>query len=282
MALSVLVCSGLVVAPVLAQRPSIFLLDLPGDKVGVKYSHGSLDRAVQLQDSFDLLVEDFRALTRAKVGLVILLLSREEWKDSGFVLPYGVPEPAGGRGLAVPSLGDDGTVDLWRSLLGTRLPTQPDQPMRGTPEETASLAVADLMASVDGARVLLRSSGIRGDLPWVDGLITHVVVLTNIQGHHSARLPDVRMVFGDLSAKGGGPGAYSVGESVSPPSLAARLWSDSQYFTGAALLLSPSCKYSAKAIFKQARKDGGLIQGANLLAKCPELGTWLSTSFKGN
>lgn len=258
----------------------MFLLDLPGDKVGVRYSHGSLDRAVQLQDSYELLVEDFRSWTRAKVNLVILLLSRDEWKESGFGYPYGMSEAAGGRGLALPSWGDDGTVELWRGLLGSRLPTQPDQPMRGTPEQTASLAVADLIGAIDAARILLRGGGYRGDQLWVDGLVSQVVVLSHIESHHVARLPDVRMAFGDLANKAGGAGAYPLSAFPTPPSLAARLWFESQFFNGAALLSSPSCKYPAKALFKQARKNGGLVQANELMAECPELDTWLKSSFK--
>ena len=267
-------------SPAVAQGSSMFLLDLPGDKVGVRYSHGSLDRAVQVQDSFDLLVEDFRSWTRAKVNLVILLLSREEWTESGLVYPYGMSEASGGRGLALPSWGDEGTVELWRNLLGTRLPTQPDQPMRGTPEQTASLAVADLIGSIDAARILLRGSGTRGDQPWVDGVIAHVVVLNHIRSHHEARLPDVRMAFGDLAKQGGGVRVHPLSSALSPPSLVARLWFESQFFAGAAQLSSSSCKVPAKAIFKQARKNGGLIQAADLLSECPELGSWLSSSFE--
>lgn len=266
--------------PCLAQGTSMFLLDLPGDRVGVRYSHGSLDRAVQVQDTYDALVEDFRGWTRAKVDLVILLLSRDEWKESGFAYPYGMSEAAGGRGLALPSWGDDGTVELWRGLLGTRLPTQPDQPMRGTPEQTASLSIADLIGSIDAARILMRASGISGDRPWVDGVVSQVVVLSNIQSHHAARLSDVRMVFGDLAVRGGGPGAHGLTAAPEPPSLAVRLWYESQFFTGAALLSSATCKHPAKAIFKQARKNGGLVQAADLLAECPELGTWLESSFE--
>lgn len=271
---------GLAAGPGLAQSSSMFLLDLPGDRVGVRYSHGSLDRAVQVQDTLDSLVDDFRGWTRAKVGLVVLLLSREEWQQSGFTYPYGMSEAAGGRGLALPSWGDDGTVELWRGLLGSRLPTLPEQPMRGTPEQTASLAVADLVGAIDAVRILLRASGIKGDKPWVDGLLSHLVVFSNVQSHHAARLPDVRMVFEDLALKGGGPGAHPLTAATSPVTLPVRLWYESQFFTGASLLSSPGCKFPAKAVFKQARKKGGLVQAADLLAECPELGTWLKTNFK--
>ena len=268
------------VGPCLAQGSSMFLLDLPGDLVGVRYSHGSLDRAVQLQDTLDSLVEDFRSWTRAKVGLVVLLLSRDEWSESGFSYPYGMPEAAGGRGLALPSWGDDGTVELWRGLLGSRLPTLPAQPMRGTPEQTASLAVADLIGAIDAARILLRASGIKGDEPWVDGLLSHVVVFSNIESHHGARLPDVRMVFEDLAKQGGGAGAHPLTGARLPVSLSVRLWYESQFFTGAALLSSPECKYPAKAIFRRARKNGGMVQATELMAECPGLGTWLAASFE--
>lgn len=280
LAVAIFIGAALAASPAAAQSTSMFLLDLPGDRVSVRYSHGSLDRAVQLQDSFDLLVEDFRGWTRAKVNLVILLLSREEWKDSGLGYPYGMSEAAGGRGLALPSWGDDDTVELWRGLLGTRLPTQPDQPMRGTPEQTASLAVADLIGAIDAARILLRATGIKGDKHWVDGVLSQVVVLSHIQSHHADRLPDVRMVLGDLASRGGGAGSHPLSLAIASPPLATRLWFESQFFAGAALLSSPSCKYPAKAIFKQARKSGGLIQAADLLAECPELGAWLSSSFK--
>ena len=114
---------------------SMFLLDLPGDSVAVRYTHGSLDRAVQVQDNFELMVDDFRGWTRTKVGLLLFLLSREEWIELRYREPYGVPEAAGGRGIALPAWGDDGSVEVWQNLLGTRLPVLPDNPLRGTPDQ---------------------------------------------------------------------------------------------------------------------------------------------------
>ena len=261
---------------------SMFLLDLPGETVAIRYSHGALERAVQVQDTFEFMVGDFRTWTRTKVGLVLFLLSRDEWKEMKYRAPYGVPEMAGGRGIALPAWGDDGTVEVWQKLLGTRLPVLPDQPSRGTPEEVASLGVGDLMASVLAAEIMLRAAGISGDQPWVDGVLTQVVVLSNIQDHHAARLSDVRMVFGDLSKAGGGSGAYSLTAMGSPPTLRARLWFESQFFNGANLLVGPDGKYPAKAIFKHARKNGGKVLAANLLAECPELASWLDSNFKAN
>ena len=277
---SIALLSLALASPSQAQSGSIFLLDLPGEMVSVRYTPGSLERSVQLQDTFELMVEDFRSLTKSKVGLVILLLGRDEWKQSDFERPYGVSESAGGRGLAIPAWGDDGSVALWQKLLGTRLPTLPDQPLRGTPEQTASLAVGDLLASVDGAHILLRAGGITGDQPWVTEVLAHSVVLDQVLSHHKERLSDVRMVFADLSTAGGGPGAYPLALGPKPPSLSAEFWFDSQYFTAANLLVGPEGKFPLKGILRQARKNGGRLTAADLLAKCPELGSWLQSSFE--
>lgn len=281
LALAVAVAGSLAPVRVSGQGGSaMFLLDLPGDTVAVRYSHGSLDRAVRLQDTFELMVGDFRSWTRTKVGLVLFLLSRDEWKELKYRAPYGVPEPAGGRGIALPAWGDDGTVEVWQKLLGTRLPVLPDQPMRGTPDQVASMGVGDLVASVEAAQIMLRAAGITGDRPWVEGVLAQVVVLSNIQQHHGSRLADVRMVFGDLSKTGGGLGAYPLSALGSPPSLRARLWFESQFFSAANLLVGPDGKYPAKAIFKHARKNGGVVRAADLLGECPELNSWLDSSFK--
>lgn len=279
--LTVVIGGSLTPVPATGQGSSaMFLLDLPGETVAIRYSHGSLERAVQVQDTFEFMVSDFRSWTRTKVGLVLFLLSRDEWKVMGYRAPYGVPEPAGGRGIALPAWGDDGTVEVWQKLLGTRLPVLPDQPSRGTPEEVASLGVGDLMASIEAAQIMLRAAGITGDQPWVEGILAQVVVLSNVQEHHAARLSDVRMVFGDLSRAGGGARAHPLTALASPPSLRARLWFESQFFTGANLLVGPDGKYPAKAIFKHARKNGGQVRAADLLAECPELASWLDSSFK--
>ena len=136
------------------------------------------------------------------------------------------------------------------------------------------------MASVEAAHIMLRAAGISGDQSWVEGVLAQVVVLSNVQQHHGTRLADVRMVFGDLSRAGGGPGAHPLSAVNSPPSLRARLWFESQFFSAANLLVGPDGKYPARAIFKHARKNGGLVRAADLLAECPELGSWLNSSFK--
>ena len=260
--------------------PAMYLLELPGDLVPVRYTPGSLDRAVSVQDQLGNLIEDFKSWSRAKSALIVLLLSRDEWQGAGFESEYGVPEPAGGLGLAMSAFGDDETVELWKGLLGTRLPTQADQPNLGTPEQAASLAVGDLIALVDAARICLMAGGFTGDQPWVNGVMAHIVALSVLTGHAQVRLPEVRMVFSALATNGGGPGAYPLAAAIKPPSLSARLWFEGQYFDAASLVAGGEGKAPAKAVLKQARKDGGRVRAADLLARYPELGTWLNTNFR--
>lgn len=245
----------------------------------VRYTPGSLDRAVSIQERLENLVEDYKSWSRAKSALIVLLLSRDEWQAAGLESQYGVPQPAGGLGLAMSAYGDAETVELWKRLLGTRLPTQADQPNIGTPEEAASLAVGDTIALVDAARICLLASGFTGDQPWVDGVMAHIVALSVVMDREQLRVPEVRMVYSALAVNGGGPGAYPLAAATQPPSLSARLWFEGQYFDAANLVAVEAGKAPAKAVLKQARKNGGRVRGADLLAHYPALGTWLQTSF---
>lgn len=256
-----------------------FLLELPGELVGVRYSPGSLERAVHLQDRYTLLLEDFRSWSNSPVALVLFLLSRDEWQQAGFELPYGVPTAMGGRGLAMSAWGDAQTVQLWKDLLGSRLPILPDTPLRGSPDEVASQALAALLGAVEVSYILLQAGGYRGDRPWVDGVMAHLVALAAIERHESQHLPEMRQVFLQLARSGGGAGAYPLSAATTSDSLAARLWFEAQYFDAASLISQGRGKTPTKAVLRQARKQGGGIRAADLLARYPALGEWLSTSF---
>ena len=102
-----------------------FLPELRGDFVSVRYTSGSLDRAVRVQRRLEPLVQDFSKWGGRFTGLSILLLARAEWKANGLEMPYGLPDTLGGH-LALPAWGDTGTAGLWRRLLG-----QPEHPGQG-------------------------------------------------------------------------------------------------------------------------------------------------------
>lgn len=254
------------------------LLSLPGDLVDIRYSPGSLDRAVHVQDRAELLVEDFRSWSSGDTTLVIYLLSREEWKMSGYKSPYGLAIRVGGHGLAINSDGDSGTVAMWRDLLGTALPTLPGAPLRGTPEEAASLGVCDILSVHEASRVMLSTVEFDGDAEWIEPLMVHTVALSWIERNEAARLPEVRQVFQSLSANEGGPGAHSLAEYPTR-SLRTYLWYQAQFHAGAAVLTEQEGGGAAKKLFKLARKNGGVLKATDLVQEFPGLDSWLMESF---
>ena len=254
------------------------LLTLPGDLVDVRYTPGALDRAVHVQDRAELLVEDFRSWSDADTTLVIYLLSREEWRRSEYKSPYGLAIRVGGHGLAINSDGDSGTVAMWKDLLGSALPTLPGAPLRGTPEEAASLGVCDILSVHEASRVMLETADFAGDQTWIEPLMVHTVALSWIQRHEQARLPEVRQVFGSLSAQGGGPGAHSLDE-IPTRSLRTYLWFQAQFHAGATALVEPEGGGAAKKLFKLARKNGGVLKATDLVQEFPGLDSWIMESF---
>jgi hypothetical protein len=255
------------------------LLNLPGDTVSVRYTPGSLDRAVNLQKRVQTLADDFAGWSRQHTLLLLYVLSREEWRESEFEDPFGVPQRMSTSEVAMTAWGDAGTVELWRELLGRRLPVLPGTPMRGSPEEVASLALHDLMAQIEVSRLLLDAAGLRGDRPWVDGVLTHVVALSSYLKHEGERLPEISRAFESLSLRAGGPGARSLRRARQSRILAERLWLEAQFFQAALRLTESEGKAPAKAILKRARKNGGQVEAADLLARTPALGDWLAAAF---
>ncbi len=266
----------------LAQSASPLLLDLSGSLASIRYSPGSLDRASRVQDHVEKMVEDFDSWSKEKISLGIYLLSFEDWVQIGLQDTYGMPSPMGGRGLALPAWGNPETVALWKGLMQSRLPTIPDPSIsisRGTPDELASLLVADVIAIAELARIQLVSAGFRGDKPWVDDVVAHTMALSGILLHKDQRLPEVRMIYNSLSAAGGGSKAHSLAESESPTSIQTKLWFDAQCFTAASIVAESGGKQPAKQILRLAKKNGGVIRASDLVSSFPGLDGWLRSSF---
>ena len=216
------------------QSASPLLLDLPGQLAHLRYSPGALDRASQVQDYVELMVEDFDTWSKQKIPLGVYVLSPEDWDSVGIQVPYGIPTPMGGRGLAVPAWGTPQSVQLWETLTQSRLPTMPSSSMsRGSPEEIASLLVADVVGVAELARIQLKAAGIRGDKPWVEGVAAHIVALTGAMLHKDQRLPEMRMIYSSLESAGGGPGSHALSEISTTKSAQTKLWFESQYFNAA-------------------------------------------------
>ena len=260
--------------------PLSFLLDLRGDTVKVRYTPGSLDRAAHSQERFELVVADCKSWTRSPLTLVVYVLGPEEWQAAEVDRPYGLPQSMGTSELAVASWGDTDTVELWRGLLGRRLPVIEGTALRGSPEEVASIALHNLMAVVEAFRMCLAGSGISGDQPWIEGFLVQVMALSFVQKHEGGRLAEVDRVFASLAERGGGPAAHSLSEALEPQTVTSWLWGEAQFYRAAKLVAAEEGKSAAKAILKLADKKRGTLKAADLTARYPGLADWLDQAFK--
>lgn len=255
-----------------------FVLDLPGVATSVRYVPGALDRAAHVQDRFELLTQDFSSWSKRRVPLAIYVVGRDGWESVIDDTPYGLAASFGG-GLVVAARGDDATVALWRRLLGGPLPTPAGLPLGSTPEEVASLALCDLTAQVEGARVLLRSAGIAFDSDWLAEVTAHAVALSTFARYETSRLDEIRGVFAALSRARGTAAAFPVPGALEELSLDDRLWYMSTFFHAADRMFELDGPRTARRVLKLARKNEGRLREADLFRLYPPLEAWRTASF---
>ncbi len=254
------------------------LLDLPGDLVSVRYSAGALQRAVQVQDPFELLVGDFAKWSGSRNRIAVLLLSRDEWQQAGISMPYGLPARVHGSSLASAAWGDPGTVDLWGRLLGWDMPAAEDAPLRSTAEEAASLIATDLLSYFEGARMLTEMAGYSGSEPWLTEVAAHTAAATVIARTPGTGLAGAARLYGNLAAARGGA-VMAVSQYRSGLSLEEWLWFQARFFEAARLILESEKRGAAKSIFKLARKNNGRLTRGALVKRYPALEDWLAKGF---
>lgn len=256
--------------------PPPFLLTLRGGSVVVNYTPGGLDRAYHVKARFELLASDFSKWVRNPIRLRVFVLTRDEWSQFGFGVPYGLPGRIRGETLAVPWAGDDGTVRLWTEIRGEPPPPLPGIPLRGTAEEAATLAMADLLTEVEAVRILLTAGGLRGEQPWVHQLLAHLVARAAFARYEGPRLPEIDAFFAGL---GTGERSIALDRYTEGLDLATLLWFESRFQEGARLVLENGKRNEVAEIIKRTRKAGGLLTEAELLERHPQLRGWLDESF---
>ena len=268
------------VAPTrLYPEPAVYLLlRLSGDFAKVRYTPGSLDRAANLQSRLELAARAFKRWVDTRLEVDVYVLSREEWRQARYDVPYGVPVRVGRRGLAAPAEGDDGTVELWADLLQGMLPAVAGVPIRGTPQQIATMILADLLTQLQLAEILADEIGIAGDEQWVRGLATHVASGELVQRYEATRLKDLGTLY-ELAAADAGPRAFSVRDYGPDLSLRDWLWFQAQFHSGAQTLIAKEGKGSLKQLKKLRRKGDGVLTGDRLLKRYKNLNEWFQSSF---
>jgi hypothetical protein len=251
------------------------LLLLRGERAAVRYTPGSLDRAAHVQARLAALAADFASWSGRATPLRALVLSPEEWRAAGLRRPYGLAERTPSGELAAPAWGSDETVALWRGLTGAPPPWDGGLPVRGTPEEAGSLALADLVLQVECGRLFVEGGGFGPVEPaagWVNGLAAHVVALAALLRHEPARLAQVSAVWALLGAGRAPPPALGAPGDELP--VDRWLAGEATLHAGARIVVARDRAKSVKRL-QALRRAQGRLTAAALLGRYPELGPWL-------
>ncbi len=260
-------------------KPAVYLLlRLPGDFATVRYTPGSLDRAANLQSRLEHAARAFKRWVDVRLEVEVYVLSREEWRQAGYDVPYGIPVRIGRRGLAAPAEGDDDTVRLWGELLHGMLPAVAGMPIRGTPQQAATMILSDVLTQLQMAEILVDEIDIAGDRPWVRGLMTHLVSVDLVRRYEAVRLKDLETMY-QLLARDAGPKAASARDYGPDLGLSDWLWFQAQFHAGAQTILAKTGKGAVKKMKQLRKKSDGVLSGELLLRRYKELGAWYSSSF---
>ncbi len=260
-------------------EPAVYLLlRLPGDFATVRYTPGSLDRAANLQHRLELATRAFKRWVDTRLEIEVYVLSHEEWRQARYDVPYGVPVRVGRRGVAAPAEGDDGTVELWANLLQGMLPAVAGVPIRGTPQQTATMILADFLTQLQVSEILVDEIGIAGDQQWVRGLTTHVASVDLVRHYESMRLKDLGTMY-QLASREAGSRAFRIRDYGPDLSLRDWLWFQAQFHVGAQTIIAKEGKGSVKKLKKLRRKGDGVLSGDLLLKRYKTLNEWLQASF---
>lgn len=242
-----------------ARAQTSYLAALEGPPVTVRYAPGSLDRAASVKRRFERLIEQSGQRRWWKQPLLVVdLLEAEAWRRSGLAEPFGLPAISTEGSLALPAWGTPETVALWLGLLDRRLPPAPDPVLRGTSEEVASLAAADLVGEVEGSRLVLARLGLVGVEPWVDDLLACAMTVSALRQYEAVRRAETQRVFALLAKKG----ATSRDERLQ------RL----RWIAVAERIGAETGNAPAKPLLKLARK--GPLAAAVLFERFPWLAEW--------
>ena len=260
-----------------AQPQFPFLLDLKPNTISsvrVRYTPGSLDRASHIQTRFSIVASDFAKWGKQKVPLLIYLLSREEWEGLGGGLPYGVPARLPSGEVMLSAWGDPGTVALWRRL-GVPLPELEGFPIRGTPEEVASMVLVDVFGQVEACRALLGRAGYRAAEPWIVDLMAHTLSLASSLRSEPGQMDPIGSLYDHLLERRARQSAPTdaLGREGD---LVVWLWEQAEVHRAARRLIERRGHQAAPALLKLARKKAGVLGSVDLGKRFPEIQDWLA------
>lgn len=255
------------------------LLVLPGDAVTIRYTPGTLDRAAHVQRRLETLAELFALLSKRPQTLEAWVLAREDWEAAALERAYGLPLQVGPAAFAIPGWGDDAQVGAIESLLGEPAPELDGVPLRGTAREGGALQVADAILQIEASRDFAERAGLRGDAPWVDGLLAQWVARLAFERFEPGRMPQIARLFDAFAMTQGGPRALRLEDFVAGLPLAIDLWYQAQFLRGAdQIWVEKGERASSRWLYRRIERQRE-VTAAELEQEFPGLVEWRRASF---
>jgi hypothetical protein len=255
------------------------LLTFSGTATTVRYTPGALDRAARVQERAELLAAVFHKIDARPAGLKLWVLDRRDWETAGLDHDYGLPEVLGSGAFAVPAEGDLGQVDAIAELLGGSPPVSDSTPLRGTAEEAAALGVADEIFQIDAARDFGERVGLRGDRPWVTGVLAHLVARIAFEKSEPGRMPSIAAVFDRIAVEQGGLASRRLDDYAPGLPLEVDLWYQAQLLRGADVLWVREGENGSIRYLYRKIQQRTPVPAAELERAYPALAAWRATSF---
>ncbi|REJ75054.1 MAG: hypothetical protein DWQ36_00575 [Acidobacteria bacterium] len=260
-------------------------LSLYGDRSAVGFQPGALDRAHHFLRRLEVITEAFNRWSGVAVPVVGYLVDREKWNEMQMPGLYGIPLRTSATAIVLPSRGDDETVRMWRSILGVeQLPLNPGEPLRGTSEEAASLAIVDVLAQVEAARAFALQAELVADEEWIGEVAAHLAARTLFADVEPAKLGAIDFVYDRIYERFGGERQHAlaefradglVGEVADAETW---LWFQGAFARAARVLHEQRGRKSVKHLKKLSER--GRLDGAGLRDAYPGLAAWLDSAFR--
>lgn len=254
------------------------LLTLPGDTVVGRYAPGSLDRAARMQVRLIQLQKQLDDWQSFKTRLGLFVLDQEAWAGQKLSRPYGFPVRVGPLAVAVPAWGNATTVTLWQELLGPVLAAAPDFSVRGTPQEVATVALADTFAQLELCRAYVERQRLTvAAEPWLADILAHAVCIT--ADREGELPPPVDLVSTLETAAGRLPPPAALNDYEPHMDLRPWLAYQARFAVAGELMWQEHGRRTVKKIFRLHRKKGSALTFGDLLDEWPQLRSWRAEAF---
>ena len=251
------------------------LLKLHGDRVPMLYSPGSLDRAAHLQQRLDAVAKDVQNWSGITLDVRGVVLSSDDWQALHIPVPYGLPQWTT-VGLAAPAWGDQHSVALWHGLIGSPLPWGGGDPLRGSRDEAASVALADTLLQVECSRLAAARAITVAGPDWIHELLSHVIALTAVAVHENERAAELDAVYAALGAHLPAPGGIRAYAAAADYRV--RLAYQPVFHRGAEIVVAKGGRKAAWTLLHVPKKNGGQLTEGDLIKHFPGLREWIASA----